>query len=83
MEIMHQLHQLNIDILALQETKANLCTEESKTIEGTDKVYKFFFSSDKNNPSASAEVEEQAQAKAIPGNFTEHHGVGFVKGPFS
>ena len=53
----------------------------SKTIEGTDKVYKFFFSSDKNNPSASAEVEEQAQAKAIPRNFTEHHGVGFVKGP--
>ena len=40
MEIMHQL---NIDILALQEIKVNLCTEEFKTIECTDKVYKFVF----------------------------------------
>ena len=54
MEIMRQL---NIDILALQETKVNLCTEESKTIEGTDKVYKFLFSSDKNVPSPSAALQ--------------------------
>ena len=42
-QIMEIMHQLNIDILALQKIKVNLCTEEFKTIECTDKVYKFFF----------------------------------------
>ena len=78
MEIMHQL---NIDILALQETKVNLCTEEFKTIEGTDKVYKLFFSSDKNVPNPSAALQARPQVKTNPRNFSEHHGVGFVMGP--
>ena len=78
MEIMHQL---NIDILTLQETKVNFCREEFKTIEGTDKVYKYLFSSDKNVPNPSAALQALPQAKANPRNFSEHHGVGFVMGP--
>ena len=78
MEIMHQL---NIDILTLQKIKVNFCREEFKTIEGTDKVYKFFFSSDKNVPNPSAALQARPQAKANPRNFSEHHGVGFVMGP--
>ena len=44
-QIMEIMRQLKIDVLALQETKVNLCSEECRVREGSNDRYRFFFSS--------------------------------------
>ena len=57
----------NIDLIALQETKANNCSQEVRTTETCK--FTFFFSST---------VRRETNAR---GRLLEHHGVGFIVGP--
>ena len=79
-QIMEIMRQLKIDVLALQETKVNHCSEECRVKEGSNDQYRFFFSSANDTQRHIAQAP-QAKAKAKCAQRTEHCGVGFVIGP--
>jgi hypothetical protein len=71
-QIIEIMHKHDIDILALQETKNNNCSEENKAREGTGEKYRFYFSAGekynmdntKSTPAAKAKAKARAKNKA-------------------
>ena len=88
-QLMYIMHKHKIDLVALQETKVSSNSEEIKTLPGTNDKYIFRFNSKANStqqqqrqPHAKAAAHKAAAKSGRASRLVEHHGVGFVIGPY-